>query len=96
MDRFTLSKIVDEKVLMFGGMMSQGPSSELRAATILGDSVVSVCSFISILFQFKTFVICQWMVGESDKCCTCCCNSVNLVFSVFAKVMIVSLSICCS
>ena len=37
---FTLSKIANEKVLLYGGYTAQGPSSELRVATVLGDSVV--------------------------------------------------------
>ena len=40
---FTLSKIAHEKVLLYGGVTAQGPSSELRVATVLGDSVVSMC-----------------------------------------------------
>ena len=38
----TLSKIADEKVMLYGGKTAQGTSSELRVATVLGDSVVSV------------------------------------------------------
>ena len=40
---FTLSKIADEKVLLFGGYTPQGDSSELKIATVTGDSVVSLC-----------------------------------------------------
>ena len=40
---FTLSKIANEKVVLYGGDTAQGPSSELRVATVLGDSVVSMC-----------------------------------------------------
>ena len=40
---FTLSKIANAKVLLYGGKTAQGPSSELRVATVLGYSVVSVC-----------------------------------------------------
>ena len=40
---FTLSKIADEKVLLHGGETAQGESSELRVATVLEDSVVSMC-----------------------------------------------------
>ena len=43
---FTLSKIGDEKVLLYAGKTAQGPSSELRVATVLGDSVVSVWALI--------------------------------------------------
>ena len=39
---FTLSKIANEKVVLYGGKTAQGPSSELRVATVFGDSVVSV------------------------------------------------------
>ena len=42
-DDFTLSKIAEEKIVLFGGYTPQGASSEFRVATILGDSVVSVC-----------------------------------------------------
>ena len=42
-DSFTLSKIANEKVLLYGGRTAQGPSSELRVATVVGDSVVSMC-----------------------------------------------------
>ena len=38
---FTLSKIADDKVLMFGGNTPQGPSSELTLATVINDFVVS-------------------------------------------------------
>ena len=44
---FTLSKIANEKVLLYGGRTSQGVSSELRIATVLGDSVVSL--FVHVL-----------------------------------------------
>ena len=40
---FTLSKIANEKVLLYGGNTAEGPSSELRVATVLGESVVSMC-----------------------------------------------------
>ena len=43
MDDFTLSMIADEKGLLFGGDIAQGPSSELRIATVVSYSVVSVC-----------------------------------------------------
>ena len=39
----TLSKIANERVLLYGGNTSQGPSTELRVATVFGDSVVSAC-----------------------------------------------------
>ena len=42
-DDFTLSKLADEKVLLFGGYTPLGLSSELRIATIHADYVVSVC-----------------------------------------------------
>ena len=42
-DDFILSKIADEKVLLFGGYTPQGPSSELRVATVVSNSVVSMC-----------------------------------------------------
>ena len=47
-DSFTLSKIANEKVLLYGGDTAQGPSSELRVATVLGDSVVSMCVLLNI------------------------------------------------
>ena len=40
---FTLRKIADERILLYGGNTPQGDSSQLRVATIFGDSVVSVC-----------------------------------------------------
>ena len=40
---FTLSKIANQKALLYGGDTAQGESSELRVATVLGDSVVSTC-----------------------------------------------------
>ena len=52
---FTLSKIANEKVVLYGGNTAQGPSSELRVATVLGDSVVSMCllfNICKILFSF--------------------------------------------
>ena len=48
---FTLSKIANEKILLYGGKTAQGTSSELRVATVLGDSVVSMC----VLFIFARF-----------------------------------------
>ena len=42
-DDFTLTKIADERSLLYGGDTAQGESSDLRVATVLGDSVVSVC-----------------------------------------------------
>ena len=42
LSNFTLSKIANEKVMLYGGKTAQGPSSELRVATVFGDSVVSV------------------------------------------------------
>ena len=47
---FTLSKIAHEKALLCGGDTAQGPSSELRVATVLADSVVSVCILIYVRF----------------------------------------------
>ena len=49
---FTLSKIGNEKVMLCGGYTAQGPSSELRVATVLGDSVVSVWDLIYVKFSF--------------------------------------------
>ena len=40
---FTLSKIANEKVVLYGGDTAQGESSELRVATVFGDCVVSMC-----------------------------------------------------
>ena len=40
---FTLSKIAEEKIVLHGGKTAQGVSSELRVATVVGDSVVSAC-----------------------------------------------------
>ena len=40
---FTLSKIADERILLYGGNTALGYSSELRVATVVGDSVVSMC-----------------------------------------------------
>ena len=54
---FTLSKIANEKVLLFGGETVQGPSSELRVATVLGDSVVGVWALIYIGFSLVRFTI---------------------------------------
>ena len=61
---FTLSNIANEKVLLYGGDTAQGPSSELRVATVLGDNVVSVymlfniagCQLfsLSILYNYST------------------------------------------
>ena len=42
-DGFTLSKIANEKLVLYGGRTAQGPSSDLRVATFVGDSVVSMC-----------------------------------------------------
>ena len=39
---FTLSKIANNKVLLYGGYTGRGNSSDLRVAAVLGDSVVSV------------------------------------------------------
>ena len=39
---FTLSKFANEKVLLYGGSTAQEPSSELRVATVIGDSVVNI------------------------------------------------------
>ena len=47
---FTLSKIADEKVVLYGGNTAQGPSSELRVATVLGDSVVSMCVCVCVCY----------------------------------------------
>ena len=47
-DSFTLSKIANEKALLYGGSTAQGESSELRVATVLGDSVVSMCMLFII------------------------------------------------
>ena len=43
MHGFTLSKIANDKALLYGGYTAQGVTSELRVATVLGDSVVSLC-----------------------------------------------------
>ena len=43
MDNFTLSKIADERILLYGGDTAQGGSSDLRVGTVGGDSVVSMC-----------------------------------------------------
>ena len=48
---FTLSKIANEKALLYGGYTAQGPSSELRVATVLGDSVVSVWALIYVRYS---------------------------------------------
>ena len=53
---FTLSKIANEKVLLYGGYTAQGESSELRVATVLGERVVSMC--VSYMYSIcKTFII---------------------------------------
>ena len=53
---FTLTKIANEKVVLYGGDTLQGPSSELRVATVVGDSVVSMCVLVNFcrfsLFSF--------------------------------------------
>ena len=54
---FTLSKIANEKVLLYGGDTAQGPSSELRVATVLGDSVVSMCGLINICKILNFFIL---------------------------------------
>ena len=69
---FTLSKIANEKVVLYGGRTAQGPSSELRVATVLGDSVVSMCVCclifaIFMLFLFQIFYTLPRMLGESNK-----------------------------
>ena len=56
---FTLSKIAVEKVLFYGGKTAQGPSSELRVATVLGDSVVSMCVCCLIFAIFMLFSFCM-------------------------------------
>ena len=48
---FTLSKIANEKVMLYGGKTAQGTSSELRVATVLGDSVVSVWALIYVKYS---------------------------------------------
>ena len=53
---FTLSKIANEKILLYGGKTAQGPSSELRVATILGDSVVSMCVLFNICKILLIFI----------------------------------------
>ena len=40
---FTLSKIADQRILLYSGNIAQGYSSKLRVATVVGDSVVSMC-----------------------------------------------------
>ena len=49
---FTLSKIANEKILLYGGYTAQGPSSELRVATVLGDSVVSMFVLFNVCKKF--------------------------------------------
>ena len=56
-DSFTLSKIANEKVLLCGGDTAQGPSSELRIATVLGDSVVSMCVLFNICKILIIFIL---------------------------------------
>ena len=51
LNSFTLSKIANEKVLLYGGNTAQGLSSELRVATVLCDSVVSVWGLIYVKFS---------------------------------------------
>ena len=69
----TLSKIANEKVLLYGGSTAQGPSSELRVATVFGDSVVSMCVCYVILVSFNNYLhsecfrFCQGMLGEFSK-----------------------------
>ena len=67
---FTLSKIANKKFLLYGGDTAQGPSSELRVATVLGDSVVSIYVLFNIgkiLIIFEYFKFCQGVLGKSNK-----------------------------
>ena len=67
---FALRKIANDKVFLYGGDTAQGPSSELRVATVLGDSVVSAWALIYVgfhLFDLQFYIICQRMVGKLDK-----------------------------
>ena len=48
---FSLKKIANEKVMLYGGSTTQGPSSELRVATVFGDSVVSVWTLIYVRYS---------------------------------------------
>ena len=54
---FTISKIANEKALLYGGDTAQGPSSELRIATVLVDSVVSLCVLFNICKTLITFIV---------------------------------------
>ena len=49
---FTLSNIANEKALLYGGNTAQGRSSELRVATVLGGSVVSVVSVSDLIHMY--------------------------------------------
>ena len=71
-DSFTLSKIANEKALLYGGYTPQGPSSELRVATVRGDSVVSmfvlfnVCNIFNY-FHSESFIFCQGVLEECNQ-----------------------------
>ena len=54
---FTLSKIANEKVLLYGGDTAQGPSSDLRIATVFGESVVSMCVLFNICKILIIFIL---------------------------------------
>ena len=63
-DSFTLSKIANEKALLYGGDTPERFSSELRVATVLGDSVVSMFVLFNVCiifncFHSESFLFCQ-------------------------------------
>ena len=55
----SLSKISNEKTLLYGGNTAQGPSSELRVATVVGDSVVSTCMWTLIYMYVGFSLVCS-------------------------------------
>ena len=56
---FTLTKIANGRVLLFGGNTEQGESSELTTSTV-GDTVVNmcvcVCLFLSTYIHVYTYI----------------------------------------
>ena len=54
LDDFTLSKIANEKVLLYGGDTPQRRLSELRVATVIDDSVVSIFCYL-MFARFSLF-----------------------------------------
>ena len=71
---FTLSKIANEKALLFMvAITPQGRSSELRVATVLGDSVVSMFvhylmfAIFLIIFILNPLYSARGCIEESNK-----------------------------